>query len=93
MLKTGALSSLIAERLSRSEIFGNICMEDCLAIAEMCTEETYDEGETLLTEGMSAEKLFVIERGKVSLEKKVQLGRHSTPRNATINYIVMRGRI
>jgi len=88
MLKTTAHSSLLAERLSRSEIFGDICLEDRLAIAELCSEETYDEGEPLLIEGEVAEKLFVIERGKVSLEKRVQLGRHSTPRNATLNYII-----
>lgn len=88
MLKMNAHSSLLAERLSRSEIFGDICLDDCLAIAELSIDETYDEGESLLIEGEAAERLFVIERGKVSLEKKVQLGRHSTPRNATLNYIV-----
>jgi signal transduction histidine kinase len=88
MLKTTAHSSLLAERLRRSEVFGAICLADCLEIAEMCSEETYDEGESILVEGESAKKLYIIERGKVSLEKKVQLGRHSTPRNATINYIV-----
>jgi len=88
MLKMNAHSSLLAERLSRSEIFGDICLDDCLAIAEFSIDETYDEGESLLIEGEAAERLFVIERGKVSLEKKVQLGRHSTPRNATLNYIV-----
>lgn len=88
MLNTAAHSSLLAERLSRSEIFSDICLDDCLAIAELSSDETYDEGESLLIEGEAAERLFVIERGKVSLEKKVQLGRHSTPRNATLNYIV-----
>ncbi len=88
MLKMNAHSSLLAERLSRSEIFGDICLDDCLAIAELSIDETYDEGESLLIEGEAAGRLFVIERGKVSLEKKVQLGRHSTPRNATLNYIV-----
>jgi signal transduction histidine kinase len=78
----------MAERLSRSEIFGDLCEEDLLAIAGLCSEEIYDEGEALLIEGESADKLFVVERGRVALEKRVQLGRHSTPRNATINYIV-----
>ena len=87
MLKTDAHSSLMADRLGRSEIFGDICLEDRLAIAAFTSEQTHDEGELLLIEGERADKLFVLERGKVSLEKKVQLGRHSTPRNATINYI------
>jgi signal transduction histidine kinase len=88
MFKTASHTSVIAERLGRSEIFGDLCQEDLLAIAGLSSEEMYDEGEALLVEGETASKLFVVERGKVALEKKVQLGRHSTPRNATINYIV-----
>jgi signal transduction histidine kinase len=80
-------ASLLAERLGRSEVFSNLSRGDLLAIAEFSREETYDEGQTLLIEGERADKLFVVERGRVSLEKKVQLGRHSTPRNATIDYI------
>ena len=88
MLKTTAHTSLLADRLGRSELFGDICLEDRLAIAELCHEQTLAEGDLLLVEGEPAEKLFVVERGKVSLEKKVLLGRHSTPRNATLNYII-----
>jgi hypothetical protein len=51
MLKTTAHSSLLAERLGRSEIFGDLSLVDRLAIAELCSEETYDEGEPLLVEG------------------------------------------
>ena len=88
MPETKSLSgTIVAERLGRSEIFADLCEADLLAIAGFCTEETYDEGQALLVEDMSADKLFVVERGKVALEKKVQLGRHSTPRNATIDYI------
>jgi len=38
-----------------------------------------------LLEGETAEKLYVSERGKVALEKKMQIGRESTPRSATID--------
>jgi signal transduction histidine kinase len=31
--------------------------------------------------------MLVVERGKLAIEKKIQLGRHSTPRNATIAYV------
>lgn len=89
MLEATSLStSILAERLGRSEVFGDLCREDLLAIAEFGNEETFDEGQVLLAEGETAKKLFVIERGRVALDKKVQLGRHSTPRNATIDYIV-----
>ena len=57
-------------------------------MAEFCQEETYLEGNhRLLVEGEPAERMYVIERGKVALEKKIQIGRHSTPRNATIGYV------
>lgn len=80
-------ASIIAERLSKAEIFGELSSEDLVAIAEFSCEEAYNEGDMILTEGEPAEKMFVVERGKLALEKKVQLGRHSTPRNATIGYV------
>src|SRR3990170_4760390 len=79
--------SVTAERLRRSEIFGNLADADLVAMAEFCREETHQEGEVVLAEGAPAEALFVVERGKLALEKKIQIGRHSTPRNATIGYV------
>jgi len=79
--------SVTAERLRRSEIFGNLADADRVAMAEFCREETHQEGEVVLAEGAPAEALFVVERGKLALEKKIQIGRHSTPRNATIGHV------
>ncbi len=79
--------SVTAERLRHSEIFGNLADADLAAIAEFCREETYRDGDAVLTEDAPAEELFIVERGKLALEKKIQLGRHSTPRNATIGYV------
>lgn len=79
---------LMADRLGRSDVFAGLDEADLLAIAELCSEERFDEGQALLVEGEVAEKLFVIERGRVALETRVQLGRHSTPRHATIDYIL-----
>jgi signal transduction histidine kinase len=79
---------VMAERLGRSELFSGLSTADRVAIAQFCTEETYGEGEAILVEDEVAQYLFVVEKGKLALEKKVQLGRHSTPRNATIDYIV-----
>ena len=79
--------SIRAERLRRSEIFGDLDEADLLAIAELCTEARFDEGEVVLAEGAPAEAVFVVERGKLALEKKIKIGRHSTPRNATIGYV------
>src|SRR5512143_963356 len=79
--------SIRVDRLRRSEIFSDLTEADLLAIAEFCIEERYDEGEAVLSEGEPAVAVFVVERGKLALEKKIQIGRHSTPRNATIDYV------
>jgi signal transduction histidine kinase len=79
--------SIIVERLHRAEIFNELPEEDLKAIANFCSEEMHHEGVVVLQEGLPAERLFVVERGKLALEKKVQLGRHTTPRNATVGYV------
>src|SRR5512139_3075120 len=79
--------SIRVDRLRRSEIFSELAEVDLLAIAELCTEERYAEGEAVLSEGAPAVAVYVVERGKLALEKKIQIGRHSTPRNATIDYV------
>ncbi|HJX41315.1 MAG TPA: HAMP domain-containing sensor histidine kinase, partial [Anaerolineales bacterium] len=48
-------------------------------------EEHYAEGQVLFSEGSPAQALYLILRGKVSLEKRVQLGRTGTARQATID--------
>jgi signal transduction histidine kinase len=88
MLNVPSVSiSITAERLRRSDIFRDLADADLAAIAAFCREETYQDGEIVLAEGAAAQKLFIVERGKIALEKKVQIGRHSTPRNATIGYV------
>jgi len=79
--------SITAERLSRAEIFRELDEADLLAIANFCQEKIYREGEVVLSENAPAEEMYVVERGKLALEKKIQIGRHSTPRNATIGYV------
>ena len=79
--------SVFAERLSTSEIFHSLPEEDLLAIAKFCHEETYQDGQVVFVEGEPANQLVVVERGKLAIEKRIQLGRHSTPRNATIAYV------
>lgn len=81
------ITEIIADRLSHAEIFVDLSATDLIAIAKFCVEEDFQDGQFILTEGEPANKLFVVERGRVALEKKVQIGRHSTPRNATIGYL------
>lgn len=80
-------ASIIAERLGRSEIFCELEAEDLLTIASFSREETYEDGNPVLVESDPADKLYIVERGKLALEKKVQIGRHSTRRNAIIGYV------
>ena len=82
-----APATLTAERLRKSEIFGDLTDEDLLAIAQFCHEENYQDGDVVLTEDGSAEKLVIVVRGKLALEKKVQLTKQPTPRNATVGYV------
>lgn len=92
MINQGPSIAIIVERLRRAEVFNEIPEEDLQAIAQFCTEETHHEGVVVMQEGSPADHLVVVERGRLSLEKKVQLGRQSTPRNATVGY-VGKGRI
>jgi len=79
--------SVITERLNNSEIFNTLPEEDLLEIAKFCQEETYQDGQVVFVEGEPSYKLVIVERGKLAIEKRIQLGRHSTPRNATIAYV------
>jgi len=79
--------SVVSDRLRNSEVFFNVPDENLLAIAEFCHEEVYQDGQIIFVEGEPASDLLVVKRGKLAIEKKIQLGRHSTPRNATIAYV------
>ena len=79
--------TIFAERLEHAELFSGIPTHHLYAIAEFCTDVTFQDGETVFTEGERANTLLIVQHGKIALEKKVQIGRHSTPRNATIDYV------
>jgi signal transduction histidine kinase len=87
MVASQGIRSILVERLRRSEIFCEVPEEDLQAIAEFCEEKLFPDGMVVLEEGAPASTLYVVERGKLALEKKVQLGRQSTPRNATVGYV------
>jgi len=85
-LRTPVLS-VTAERLSQAVIFRELAEDDLIAIAEFCREERGLENHAILEEGNPANTLYIVERGKLALEKKIQIGRQTTPRNATIGYV------
>jgi signal transduction histidine kinase len=79
--------AVIADRLGSSEVFNSLPENDLMEIAAFCSEATYQDGQVIFQEGEPANRMLVVERGKLAIEKKIQLGRHSTPRNATIAYV------
>ncbi len=62
--------------------------EDALeAIASMARQEDVPEGTLVFSEGSPAEHFYLVLNGKVSLEKRVQLGKTGTARRATIEVV------
>jgi signal transduction histidine kinase len=82
-----SITTITTERLKRSEIMGGLSEQHLAAISQFCEEETFQEGDTVLVEGNRADKLCLVERGKLALDKKIELGRHSTARTATVGYV------
>jgi signal transduction histidine kinase len=79
--------AIYAERLKHAELFEEVSNPHLFAIADFCSERSFQDGDTIFAEGEPAKTMLIVERGKIALEKKVQIGRHSTPRNATIDYV------
>ncbi len=75
------------ERLKRSDLFNELTDVELTQIAQLGREEAYLEGDVILSEEAPAEKLFVVEQGKLSLEKKIQLGRRGTARTANVGMV------
>jgi signal transduction histidine kinase len=71
--------------LRRFEIFEGFTDEELAEVAKLCRAEHHDDGVKLFDEGDPAEKLYLVLEGKVSLEKKVQLGRSGSSRQATVS--------
>jgi signal transduction histidine kinase len=79
--------AITIERLRRLDLFNELTDVELTQIAQLGREEAYLEGDVILTEDAPAEKLFVVEQGKLSLEKKIQLGRRGTVRTATVGIV------
>jgi CRP-like cAMP-binding protein len=79
--------TIFTSRLKRAELLKDLSTDHLMKIASFCTEESYQDGHAVFSEGENANKLIIVERGKIALEKRVQIGRHSTPRNATLDYV------
>ena len=74
-----------AEMLESFELLAGLPPQALERIGALAVEEHYAEGQVLFSEGSPAQALYLILSGKVSLEKRVQLGRTGTARQATID--------
>jgi signal transduction histidine kinase len=75
------------DRLRRFDIFSELPDEALKAIAPLATEKKHSEGTVVFSEDSSAENLLLLLEGKISLEKRVQLGTTGTPRRAHLSTI------
>jgi signal transduction histidine kinase len=79
--------TVTAERLRRFDVFAELPKDALDTIARLAVEESYSEGTVIFSEGSTARNLYLLLRGKISLEKRVQLGNTGTPRRATLSVI------
>jgi CRP/FNR family cyclic AMP-dependent transcriptional regulator len=79
--------TITVETLRQYEFFDEFTDEELVEIAKLGHGATYAEGEKVLVEGQAAERLFIIDQGKLSLEKRLQLGRGAKTRLATVGYV------
>ena len=75
------------ETLERFDLLSGLPTEVLDFIAQKALDKNYKEGELIFSEGASADHLYLILSGKVSLEMKVQLGQTGTVRRATIGVV------
>lgn len=79
------------EVLRRFTIFAGFSNDEMAEIAELCRFESYVEGDVIFEEDEPADKLRFVLEGKVSLEKKVQLGRSGSSRRAMVGIVGANG--
>lgn len=75
------------DRIRRFDIFNELAEDTLDAIARLSVEEIHRDEAVLFSEDSSAENLYLLLDGKISLEKRVQLGSTGTPRRASLSII------
>jgi signal transduction histidine kinase len=79
--------SVTAGTLRRFKIFEAFTDVQLGEVARICQREQYDNGAKIFEEGRSAETLYLLLDGKISLEREVQLGRSGSSRQATVSIL------
>ncbi|MFO8100659.1 MAG: cyclic nucleotide-binding domain-containing protein [Dehalococcoidia bacterium] len=67
-------ASKIKEALHNCEIFSELDEETIEKIAELSTVETYEAGETVITQGEYGTRTYLIAEGQVALTRLVNIG-------------------
>jgi|Deesub1362A_J573_1020465.scaffolds.fasta_scaffold03276_3 signal transduction histidine kinase len=75
------------ETLARFDLFDDLPQSALVRIARLAEQERHPRDTILFREGEEATKLYLILRGKLTLEKRVQLGRTGTPRQAVVSTV------
>lgn len=78
---------ITVETLRQYELFDTFDDEELEEITDFCYEATYPEGTKVSVEGQPAERIFIVRQGRLSLEKRLQLGRGVRTRTATVGYV------
>jgi signal transduction histidine kinase len=75
------------EMLKQFSLLANIPQESLGELTEICEIETWDKGEVVGREGDPTDKLRLVLRGRLALDKRIQLGRHGSVRWATVSVV------
>ncbi|MFC1489227.1 cyclic nucleotide-binding domain-containing protein [Thermodesulfobacteriota bacterium] len=79
----------ITEILKKCEIFGDLSDKELRSIAQLGQIEIFEPGDTIHKQGSLGTKLYILSKGQVSLERKVDLG---NSRQGNITVFVLRER-
>ncbi len=79
--------TITLEPLKRSDIFARLADDELAQIMPFCREAAFGEGDVVLAEDATADWLYIVEQGKLSLEKKIQMGRRGTLRTTTVGVV------
>ena len=86
VLAEGNKGEQIRYHLEVSQLFEGLTDEELDRITEFCSEEVYEAGTTIFREGEAANKLYIVEEGRVALEMTIRLGTGSG-RQGTIDVV------
>ena len=73
--------------LRTCSLFEGVTDDELSLIGPFCRLDRFEAGTVVFSEGQSADRLYVLEKGKISLELKVQFGSGKAERRATAEVV------